>query len=83
MNPQSIPFSGFKFSEMEMSASGFCAKEMLLTYPISELVVAVLVETFIFEPGVGVSWDMGVVSVPRTKNSTDITPCLPLKVIPN
>ena len=54
----------------------------IINTTIPELVLSVLVEAFIFKPGVEVSWDMGVVSSPRVKDSTDIMPSLPMKVVP-
>lgn len=44
------------------------------------MVLSVLVESFIFEPGKEVAWDMKFIAVPREVGTTDDKPRLPLKV---
>ena len=47
----------------------------------SELVLSVLLETFVFSPGSQeIYWNMGGLQSPVVKGSTDITPRLPMNV---
>ena len=44
------------------------------------MVLSVLLESFIFEPGLPITWDMGLVTVPRVVGETGNMPRLPMKV---
>lgn len=48
---------------------------------VSELLLAVLLDTFLFSPGEEeAEWNMGIICSPVLKTSGDDTPRLPLKV---
>ena len=51
-----------------------------LTHTFIEMVLSVLLEAFIFEPGPPVRWEMGIITVPRLIGSTSKVPQLPLKI---
>ncbi|KAJ6544798.1 cytochrome P450 [Mycena vulgaris] len=70
---------GFKFSQLEMSASVFLStSHIILTHPgLSEVVLSLLVERFKFSlSDKDIAWEMSSVAVPVVNNK----PQLPLKV---
>ncbi len=76
-------YSGFKFAEMEMSKSYFINKLChwnSLTVLFIELVLSVLLETFVFEAEKEFFWPMAGLRKPTLKGSDDLRPQLPLKV---
>ena len=44
------------------------------------MVLSVLLEAFIFEPGPPVKWEMGIITVPRVTGAASNIPQLPLKI---
>lgn len=73
-------FSGFKFSEMEMSKRVYPLIFELLSFFFVELVLSIMLERFRFEPGSEVYWNMTGITVPTVVGQEAGGPQLPLKV---
>lgn len=76
-----IYFSGFKFAELEMSASCMRFYPYFPLILFTELVLSVLLETFIFSPGSKeIEWVMRGLAAPKTKDSEGAKRAMPLKL---
>jgi hypothetical protein len=75
--------SGFKFAELEISEcyafSSIDYSNSILS--LSELVLSVLLEKFVFSPGSKeIYWNMTGINTPVVKGVDDLSPQLPLNV---
>lgn len=81
-----LPFSGFKFAQLEMSTYPYIIIGSLVQTHhakicFAEAILAMLVSTFIFEPSdKEVIWRNSVIATPATKGKESETPHLPLKI---
>lgn len=71
-------YSGFKFSELEMSAYTYLPTGPWLITS-SEVILSILIPTFKFTPAQEIEWTM-LVSSPKVKGSEDVKWQLPLRV---
>jgi hypothetical protein len=74
--------SGFKFSQLEMSAWPFYPYTLLMNNLLIEAVLSLLLSKFQFAlSGKEIVWEMSGIAVPTVKGRPGI-PTMPLKVIP-
>lgn len=75
--------SGFKFSELEMSEQShevYFSRRKTHPYP-SELVLSILLESFIFSPSSKeIVWNMRGLASPTIKGSKQDRPVMPMKL---
>lgn len=79
---RAMSHSGFKFSEMEMSEYYLFSFEIYNAIIFFvELVLSILLETFVFSPGTRkIFWAMSTLAQPVLADSNSSYPHLPLKV---
>ncbi|PAV17146.1 cytochrome P450 [Pyrrhoderma noxium] len=74
--------SGVYSQMMTFSAGGRACIGFKFSEMEMKMVLSILIESLIFEPGLEVSWNIGSVIVPRVKGTGEVFPRLPMKVRP-